>query len=620
MLTAPLQPLHASVVSDAAEELPVKEGRRSGASFLAGGGRALGLASCVVLTAVAIAFVAHQDKTTLLPLFLLFTLLALLAVILPASGPRGQRVGLIPSVGLAAVLLLPPSLALLPLLLANTAYAFSRDMPLCRRSAYERGAWLFLAILAGGCLHFFLLAGRAWNTALPLSALGAITLAYGNVYAMGRLLGLGEHFRAEWTVRRHAWSNWRLEAVTLAVTAPVAALMALAYPSLHLAGVAGAASLLALMLVVAHFGFEAALLRDQVRAMEKISAVTVAQTSAAKVAGRFLQLCGGLVSCDRAVLWLTDDSQTRLERMSAAPPRPASAGASESGLADHEAVSVRFGEGLVGRIAERKSPLIVRDGARDPRLTPEEQQRQAPSFSMMLLPLVAGDETMGVVQFERDAPGTFTRREQSRLRALANQTAAILANVRSHQDVYNQAVTDGLTGLYNRRHMQAVLLDERRRAERYGHTLSVIMLDVDSFKAYNDTYGHVQGDVLLKMLAEILRENVRGVDVLGRFGGEEFIIVLPETSAEEAHRTAERLRLAVADTVFPGFADDPELVVFKTISLGVATFPDVTADTQALVTLADNALYRAKRGGRNQTVIAEPEMAMAMEAERETVE
>ncbi len=95
-------------------------------------------------------------------------------------------------------------------------------------------------------------------------------------------------------------------------------------------------------------------------------------------------------------------------------------------------------------------------------------------------------------------------------------------------------MTDSLTGLYNRRHMQAALLDERRRAQRYGHPLSVIMLDVDSFKSYNDTYGHVQGDVLLRMLSDLLREKVRGVDIVGRFGGEEFLIVMPETTSEEA--------------------------------------------------------------------------------------
>jgi two-component system cell cycle response regulator len=151
------------------------------------------------------------------------------------------------------------------------------------------------------------------------------------------------------------------------------------------------------------------------------------------------------------------------------------------------------------------------------------------------------------------------------------------------------------------------LADECRRAKRYSHPLSVIMLDVDGFKSYNDTYGHVQGDVLLKMLAGILQTSVRGVDSIGRFGGEEFIVVMPETPPEEAYQAAERLRLAVAQTIFPGFADDPELVVFKTISLGVATFPSVTHDPQSLVTLADNALYRAKRGGRNQTIQADPE-------------
>jgi len=97
---------------------------------------------------------------------------------------------------------------------------------------------------------------------------------------------------------------------------------------------------------------------------------------------------------------------------------------------------------------------------------------------------------------------------------------------------------------------------------------------------------------------------VRAVDVVGRFGGEEFIVVLPETPAAEAYQAAERLRLAVSRTVFPGFASDPDLAVFKTISLGVATFPDVPDDAQSLVQLADAALYRANRGGRNQTVQA----------------
>lgn len=594
MLTAPQQPARSLPINTTARlnvaEFAPAGGRRAG-------GRLAGVAACLALFAWSVAF-EHLGDPARLPLFLFFAGLSLLSVLLPASGPRGRRVSLIPAVGLAALLLLPPLIALLPLLLANTAYAFSRDMPLPRRGAYERGLWLVLAVLAGGLVHSFLHGPRPWDAPHAPLEMALATLTYSVVYVLGRLSGLGKHLGAGRTVRRHAWAGWRLEAVTLAVTAPVALLMALSYPALGLTGVGGAAALLALMLVIAHFGFEVACLRDQVRAMEKISAVSVSQTSAPKVVERFLQLGTGLVSCDRAALWLTDDSHTRLERMTATPARPDSP--------VPPSASVRFGEGLVGRVAERRMPLLVRDGARDPRLTPDEQRRrEAGSFSLMLLPLVAGDETVGVVQFERDAPGAFTDRDLARVRALANQTAATIANVHSHRDVYNQAVTDGLTGLYNRRHMQAVLLDERRRAHRYGHPLSVIMLDVDSFKTYNDTYGHVQGDVLLRLIAAILREGVRGVDIVGRYGGEEFIIVLPETPSSEACQTAERLRLAVARTVFPGFPTDPDLAVFKTISLGVATFPDATDDPQTLVKLADDALYRAKRGGRNQTIMAE---------------
>ena len=598
-MTAP--PTATNPTAEPEDDFGAAEARpRPNASPQAGGSRTLGVAGCVGLMGVTVVW-EHLTDPTRLPLFLFFLVLSLLTVLLPASGPRGQRVGLIPAVGLAALLLLPPLAALLPLLLANTAYAFSKEMPLIRRNAYERSVSLLLAVLAGGELHMLLTGTRPSRSLSLVAELLLVTSVYLGVYVLGRFFGLSRHLRDERTVRRHAWRNWRLEAVSLALTSPIAVLMALAYPMFGLLGVGGATVLLALMLVVAHFGFEVALLRDQVKAMENLSAVSVSQTSAPKVIDLFLKLSGRLVSSDRTALWLTDDSHTRLERK-AGP---------EASL---ETVSVRFGEGLVGRVAERRKPLLVRDGAQDPRLATVEQGRPATPFSMLLLPLVAGAETMGVAQFERDAPGGFTRRDLLRVRALANQAAATLANVRSHQDVYNQAVTDGLTGLYNRRHMQSVLLDERRRAQRYSHPLSVIMLDVDGFKSYNDTYGHVQGDVLLKMLAAVLQESIRNVDILGRYGGEEFIIVLPVTPSAEAYHTAERLRLAVAHTVFPGFADDPELAVFKTISLGVATFPDVTEDTQELVTLADNALYRAKRGGRNQTVLAEREMVMEEEA------
>lgn len=559
--------------------------------------RGLGIAACGGIFA-AVCLLHFWMGPHGLPLFLFVSALAGLAVLLPVAGPRGLRVGLLPAVGLAGLLLLPPGLAALPVLLANTAFALSRPLPLSRRMAHERGASLGLALFGGSLADFY-----------AKSDGGLLTAAvYASVFLGSRLFFAERHSDTARAGRSGARQGWRVEAATLAASAPTALLMALALPRFGLLGLSGLAALLALLGVVAHLGFETAALRDQVRAMETLSAVTVSQTSPTRVTSQFLHLSRKLVSCDRAVLWLTDDSEMRLKR--AAP------GGQEAEDTDETAQSVRFGEGLAGRTAEQRKPLFVRDGACDPRSVAEERpepisrRSRDQSFALLLVPLVAGNQTLGVIQFERDAPGAFTRRDLSRIRALASQAAATLANVRAHRDIYSQAVTDALTGLHNRRHMQTALADECRRAQRYGHPLSVIMLDVDGFKSYNDTYGHVQGDVLLRMLAGILQTTIRGVDTVGRFGGEEFVVVLPETPADEAYQAAERLRLAVARASFPGHADAPDTAVCKTISLGLATFPDITDDVQALVALADGALYRAKRGGRNQTVQAEPEAAL----------
>ncbi len=559
----------------------------------------LGIAACGGIFAAVCLFHFWIGRHGL-PLFLFVSLLAGLAALLPVAGPRGLRVGLLPAVGLAALLLLPPGLAILPILLANTAFALSRPLPLSRRMAHERGAGLLLGLLAGGLTALFTKNGGGLLTAA----------AYALVFLGSRWFFAERHSAATRAGRGGAPQGWHMEAAALAASAPTALLMALVFPRFGLPGLTGLAALLALLGVVAHLGFETAALRDQVRAMETLSAVTVSQTSPLRVTTQFLHLSRRLIPCDRLVLWLTDESDMRLKRADGVREREDAGGAARS---------VRFGEGLAGRAAERRKPLFIRDGACDPRSVAEERADRSkgglrrvpePSFALLLVPLVAGNQTLGVIQFERDAPGTFTRRDLSRIRALASQAAATLANVRTHQDVYSQAVTDALTGLHNRRHMQTALADEGRRAQRYGHPLSVIMLDVDGFKSYNDAYGHVQGDALLRMLAGVLQASVRGVDSVGRFGGEEFVVVLPETPAEEAYRAAERLRLAVACASFPGHADAPDAAVCKTISLGTATFPDTTEDVQALVMLADSALYRAKRGGRNQTVQAAPEPAV----------
>lgn len=163
------------------------------------------------------------------------------------------------------------------------------------------------------------------------------------------------------------------------------------------------------------------------------------------------------------------------------------------------------------------------------------------------------------------------------------------------------SVTDGLTELFNHRHIHELLHEEFERSKRSGEPIAVVMLDLDHFKQVNDTHGHPTGDVILYETAEILRNTAREIDMPGRYGGEEFILILPGTTEDEAVQFAERVRHSVEDHVFRDEATE----VRMTVSAGVAAFPDSGADEPgALIKRADDALYTAKESGRNQVIRA----------------
>lgn len=181
---------------------------------------------------------------------------------------------------------------------------------------------------------------------------------------------------------------------------------------------------------------------------------------------------------------------------------------------------------------------------------------------------------------------------------------------RLREDLEREAVTDPLTGLHNRRFLMEKLRSEVERLERYGGTTSVVMLDLDYFKRYNDAHGHVAGDRVLAQLARICQEEARGADVVARYGGEEFTLVLPRTPWREARRAAERLRRVIVSASFEGEEVLPggEL----TVSLGVAGYPEHAESADQLIQVADRALYRAKERGRNRVCVpgeAEPSPA-----------
>ncbi|MCA9731069.1 diguanylate cyclase [candidate division KSB1 bacterium] len=160
------------------------------------------------------------------------------------------------------------------------------------------------------------------------------------------------------------------------------------------------------------------------------------------------------------------------------------------------------------------------------------------------------------------------------------------------------AITDGLTRLYNHRHFKEVLMLELDRAKRHNQSISVVMIDIDHFKCYNDTHGHQAGDVLLQQISRLYAENIRKIDLAARYGGEEFVLVLIETDKEAATIAANKIRSIVEHFPFENEETQPNGKI--TISMGVATFPEDAVDFDGLVGVADRRLYMAKDNGRNQ--------------------
>ncbi|WCB91591.1 hypothetical protein DSM104299_00263 [Baekduia alba] len=198
----------------------------------------------------------------------------------------------------------------------------------------------------------------------------------------------------------------------------------------------------------------------------------------------------------------------------------------------------------------------------------------------------------------------FSHRERELFHYLAGQAAVSVENVGLHETVNRQAVTDELTGLSNRRRFQETMSAEVERSKRFGTELGLVMLDIDDFKSVNDSYGHQQGDLVLREVAKILRASSREIDEPARYGGEELAVVLPGTDLQGAHQLAERVREGVESLRLPILGDDDAEPLRVTASFGAAALPASAEDVRGLVAAADEALYQAKRAGKNRTISA----------------
>jgi diguanylate cyclase (GGDEF)-like protein/PAS domain S-box-containing protein len=235
-------------------------------------------------------------------------------------------------------------------------------------------------------------------------------------------------------------------------------------------------------------------------------------------------------------------------------------------------------------------------------------------------PVLAQGETLGIVHFQAtDNAPELDASEISFKTTFAGQVGLSIANIRLREALRTQSVRDALTGLYNRRYLEEVLAREVRRAARAGQSLGILMIDLDHFKSFNDTYGHDAGDVVLRETGASLTKSIRAEDFVCRFGGEEFVVILPTADLAASSMRAERLRMQMKELTV---LHQGRSMGMLTISIGVAVFPEHGTSPKELMAAADAALYEAKRNGRDQIAIASlkgVEDAAAMQSAEKSV-
>jgi len=274
------------------------------------------------------------------------------------------------------------------------------------------------------------------------------------------------------------------------------------------------------------------------------------------------------------------------------------------GYAAKVGLRLRSDEGICGAVLQSGRPVCVNDVTKDPRYVCGVEGAR----SELAVPLKWEGKILGVLNVESVEPGAYGEADIALLTTVAEQAAAYLANARLHQRTRMMAITDGHTGLYNYRHYLDQVAGHVRHCQLTGGRFALMMLDLDHFKRCNDTYGHPTGDHVLVQVANVLRASCRQVDLVFRYGGEEFAVIMPGTDKQVALRVAERIRDRISTHVFVTKENRP-LDFGLTVSIGIASFPEDGISDIDLILAADQALYAAKQRGRNCIVshgVSEP--------------
>lgn len=296
-----------------------------------------------------------------------------------------------------------------------------------------------------------------------------------------------------------------------------------------------------------------------------------------------------LVNAERGSLWLFDEEANNLT-IKAARGIP---------VGQRELEAIRIGEGIAGSVISAGEPLVTTIDALGKTTRPERKYK---TKSFISYPITIGARRIGVLNVaDKRGGAAYDESDLAMIDLVAPQIALALERA-AWQHRANQfqlmSITDPLTGLHNRRYMEARLSEELNRSKRYEFPMSFMMIDIDDFKHYNDRNGHQAGDRALEITAQCLRSTLRKADVASRYGGEEFSILLPQTTLQEAGAIADRLRRQVMATQYPHGDSQPMGAV--TISIGLSSLSPAIDTVEAIIRAADRALYHAKSHGKNR--------------------
>src|SRR6201995_2090890 len=265
-------------------------------------------------------------------------------------------------------------------------------------------------------------------------------------------------------------------------------------------------------------------------------------------------------------------------------------------------VRLKVGEGIAGWVARHGEPLIVPDVYNDPRFAKRiDEMTKWKTRSIICMPLKSRQRVLGVIQLINVSMGQFEENEMFFLQALCDYAAIAIDNARAVEKIQELTITDDCTGLYNARHLYKTLEAEVYRSARFGYEFTVLFIDLDRFKMVNDTYGHLMGSKLRAEFGYSVKSHLRLIDYAFRYGGDEFVILLPQTSKESATVVARRLR-DVFRSEFWLKADGLNLNIRA--SMGVATFPEDAKSSHEIIRQADEMMYAVKNTTRDNVSVA----------------